>query len=445
MIVDINPSWKQHQAMQKLIDDITIYITFGGAGNGGKSWLGCMWLVSMCYMYPGTRYFIGREELKRLRDSTLITLFKVFKYYHIPIMDWKYNGQDHFIQFSNGSLITLMELKYLPSDPFYERYGSIEYTSGWIEEGGEIHFDAFDTLKSRINRWMNDEYNLPGKLLITCNPKRNWLYSLFYKPWKANKLPENCAFIQSLVGDNPYREKDSEQRLKDITNKAKRERLLYGNWNYEDEPDQLIQYIWLENCLSAKWEKGSQALGVDVARFGDDLSAISKWQGNRLTGLKSYDDFDIVAIATIVGNKIQEEKINTDLVGIDTVGLGAGVYDILNKQKMKCSEIVSGSSAVEEKDNEYLYFNLRSQMWWTAREEIRKKEISIYEEVPQLFEDLTAPKYEISGDKTIRIESKKDIKVRIGRSPDLGDAFVYGNWIRKPRAKKRRLVAVKLN
>jgi len=96
--------------------------------------------------YPGTKWFIGREELKRLRESTLITFYKVCKMFGIrKDIDFKYNG----------SRIDLLDLRFLPSDPLYERYGSIEYTGGWIDEGGENLFpkkELFEMLTQKTKK-----------------------------------------------------------------------------------------------------------------------------------------------------------------------------------------------------------------------------------------------------------------------------------------------------
>ncbi len=434
MKVDIESSQKQYDAFNTLNDNDIEYLLFGGGANGGKTWMGWVWLIGLCYTYPQTRYFVGREELKRLKASTLITFFKIMNFYNIPKNDFNYNAQYGTIKHKNGSQIDLLDLKYLPSDPLYERYGSAEYTSGWIEEAGETHFDAFDTLKSRINRYSNDKYGIKGKLLLTCNPKKNWLYTTFYKPYQHHTLPDNMAFIQSLVTDNDFREEGSVEKLQGITNKAKRERLLFGNWDYEDEPDQLINYEWLDASLGVEHTKGNRVLGCDVARFGDDKSVIAQFDGNNFDYMKFYEGLRTNEFADKIITHASARHISADKIGVDVVGLGAGTVDSLFEKNWRVKEIISGAAAKKIINDEgYKFNNLRSQMWWYAREELRKGEIRVDKMNDLLFEDLTAPKYEISGDKEIKIESKKITKKRIGRSPDLGDAFVYANWIRKHR------------
>ena len=192
--VELKPTKKQHQAFQKLFDDKTREVYFGGAAGGGKSYLGALWLIQNCYRYPGTRWFIGRNELSRLKKSSYVTFQKACTNLGIPRSDWRLNGQDNFIEFNNGSVIDLLDLVHKPSDEMYERFGSLEYTGGWIEEAGEVNETAYEVLKSRIGRYRNDDYDLyPAKLLVTCNPKKNWLYREVYKPWKEKRLIQTTS------------------------------------------------------------------------------------------------------------------------------------------------------------------------------------------------------------------------------------------------------------
>jgi hypothetical protein len=423
----------QLKAYELLTDDKKEYVAFGGGANGGKTWLGCLWLQGNCLRYPGTRWFIGRVELKRLKKTSFATFKKASNFYNISDR-WKFNGQENAIYFDNGSVIEFLDLKYMPSDPLYERFGSLEFTGGWIEEAGEVDFGAFDVLKSRVGRWDNDKYGIIGKIYITCNPKKNWLYKYFYLPWKYGRLKEEYAFIQSLVTDNVYREKNSIKKLESIIEKSRKERLLYGNWDYEDEPDQLILYEWLQKDV--KVVKGKKFVGVDVARYGDDLSVILELQGNKINKMESIAGRSIDKVADWVKMRIVKDRIDSGNVGIDTVGLGAGVYDILKRNGFYCKEIISGDKAPTYK--KYSFQNLRSFMWWLVREQIRKGKLVLKGCDDKLAEDLTAPKYEIRGDKKIAVESKDQIKKRIGRSTDYGDAFVYAvymKWIRENRVK----------
>jgi hypothetical protein len=183
-------------------------------------------------------------------SSTYITWCKVCKHHNIPKDLWHLNGQYNYIEFSNGSRVDLLDLKYLPSDPLFERFGSLEYSDGAIEEAGEIHFLAYDVLKSRIGRHLNEEMNIPATLAITGNPKKNWTYSTFYLPSKNGNLPDDTLYVQALYADNPHTATMYGAQLKDIKDKSTRERLMNGNWEYEDDPTALIDYERINDLFS---------------------------------------------------------------------------------------------------------------------------------------------------------------------------------------------------
>lgn len=125
---------KQDEALRILTDGDHVEILYGGAAGGAKSWTGAVWLLFMCLCYPGTKWFVGRAELKRITQSTFLTFKRVCTMYGVPDELWNFNGQLNYIQFYNGSRIDFLDLQLKPSDPLYERYGSIEFTGGWIEE-----------------------------------------------------------------------------------------------------------------------------------------------------------------------------------------------------------------------------------------------------------------------------------------------------------------------
>src|SRR3990167_8359486 len=104
MKISLRPTLKQDEAYRKIFDDHTTELLFGGAAGPGKSWLLCEWETVQCVRYPGVRYLLGREELKQLKATTLITLFKVFKHHGLKVgTHCVYNAQSGVVKFWNCS------------------------------------------------------------------------------------------------------------------------------------------------------------------------------------------------------------------------------------------------------------------------------------------------------------------------------------------------------
>lgn len=423
----IRPTGKQHLAWTLLQDKVSKFILFGGAAGGGKSWLGCEWLMVFCFMYPGTKWFIGREELKRLRESTLLTFFKVLNHHGIPQEYYKYNGQDNYILFTNGSRIDLLDLRANPSDPLFERYGSAEYTGGWIEEGGEVDFHAFDTLKSRIGRHLNDKYGLLGKILITANPKKNWLYAYFYKPWRAGTLAPGYAFVQSLVDDNPYMESAYRDNLLTIADQSKKQRLLFGNWEYDDDPTALIAYEYMVDMFTNTVEDdGRRYLICDVARYGRDKTVLAYWEGLTWKETFVYEKQGIDQTAFKIKEIANKKVIPYSHILVDEDGVGGGVVDSLRGVVGFVANATPFDNAKGERDN---YQNLKAQCAYKLAEYINGHRIAVKTEDEQmkqlLVEELEQIKSKDSDkEKRLAIIGKDVIKEVLGRSPDYSDTML---------------------
>ena len=229
----IKLSDKQKQALEILQDNETNELLFGGAAGGAKSFLGCFWALKMCLKYPGTRWLIGRSILKTLKETTIKTLFEVLQMQEIPKQAYKYNAQTNELIFYNKSEIIFKDLFSYPSDPNFDELGSLEITGCFIDEAIQVKEKAKNIVKSRI-RFKLDEYNLIPKMLYTSNPGKGWLYKEFYKPYLKNTLPENKKFVQSLLTDNPYISEYYAENLESLDKESK-QRLLHGNWDYEQE------------------------------------------------------------------------------------------------------------------------------------------------------------------------------------------------------------------
>ena len=421
MNLTIKPLYKQHLAWEGLRTYNKVY--FGGGAGCGKSWWLCETRLINCLRYPGYKSFIGREELKRLMSSTYITWCKVCKYHNIPKDMWHLNGQYNYIEFTNGSRVDLLDLKYLPSDPLYERLGSLEYTDGAIEEAGEIHFLAYDVLKSRIGRHLNDEFNIPATLAITGNPKKNWTYSTFYLPAKNGTLSPDTLFVQALYRDNDHTAEVYGKQLADIKDKATRERLKDGNWDYDDDPTVMIDFEKINDLFSNDFAApGIMRIVADIARYGSDRAVITLWNGMRLVRYKALDISSLEDIKNIINAWRMSDKVGVSNILVDEDGVGGGIVDAL-----RCQGFVNNSSPVKP-----AYKNLKSECGYKLAEVI--SEIYIECELPEAEREMLSTElgmlktYDADKDGKLRIMPKEKIKESIGRSPDWLDIFIMRMW-----------------
>jgi phage terminase large subunit len=176
----------QSLALRLLHDPQVVELLFGGGAGGAKSFLVCIWMVLECRNYPGIHIGLGREELKRLKQTTVVTLLnKVHPLFGIQKDEYTYNAQDGLITYKNGSQIILLDMMFHPSDPLYDTFGSLELTHVVVEEVGEVQEKGVDVLNTRKNRYLNKEYGIVGKTVLTCNPTQNFIKDRFYKIYKS--------------------------------------------------------------------------------------------------------------------------------------------------------------------------------------------------------------------------------------------------------------------
>jgi phage terminase large subunit len=424
-ITDKGQNKKQDAALEALTCGKYREVLYGGAAGGAKSWTGASWLTFMCELYPGTRWFVGREELKRAKESTYVTFLKVFKAYGIEGV--RYNANDHYLLFDNGSRIDFIELKFYPSDPYYERFGSVEYTGGWIEEGGEINFGAFDVLKTRIGRHLNDQYGLRPVLFITCNPKKNWLYMEFYVPFIKSTLPITRVYIPALVQDNPNIEADYIAQLQSVKDKAKRERLLEGNWEYDDDPASLCDFDAINDLFTNEVSDPDRTgrISADLAMKGRDRFIAGLWRGLIVKVAIDQELSTGKSIETDLKKLMSEFHIGHSQTVVDSDGLGAYLESYLTG----IQEFHGGAKAFDEKE----YANLKSECAYKLAELINKRMIKIIctpEQREKIMQEVALLKsQDVDGDeKRKRIIDKKKMKEDLRRSPDYLDMLIMGMY-----------------
>jgi PBSX family phage terminase large subunit len=410
---------KQENAVYYLKDDSTTEVLYGGAAGGGKSALGCLWLIEMSQKYKGSRWLMGRSKLKTLKETTLNTFFDLAN--ELGLSDqFTFNAQSNTIFWNNGSEIILKDLFLYPSDPHFDSLGSLEITGAFIDECNQLVYKAWQVVKSRI-RYKLTEFDLIPKLLGSCNPAKNWTYKKFYKPDKANDLPKQRKFIQALPTDNPHLPQSYLDSLLEL-DKASKQRLYFGNWEYDNDPATIISY----DSILAYWNgnhvtpEGDHYLSIDVARKGKDKTVFRVWHGFVVVYRYSMDKSLINEIVDKAIQLQREYKITNQHTIADEDGVGGGVVDYLG-----CVGFVNNSRALMGEN----YDNLKSQCSILMAKKIERREVVELCNDGDV-QDVTSEEMEqvkikdIDKDSKLGVVPKDKVKEMIGRSPDDWDSIM---------------------
>lgn len=420
---------KQTQAIDYLEDDETTELLFGGAAGGGKSAFGVYWILKNAFKYPGTRWLIGRAHLKTLKETTLVSLFEVGKKQELVAgRHYQYNGQSNQIACAGGSVVLLKDLFTYPSDPNFDELGSLELTGAFIDEANQVSEKARNIVRSRI-RFRLDDYRLLPRTLYTCNPAKNWVYTDFYRPHRDGTLPKHRKFIQSLVDDNPFISKHYRDNLLAL-DKASKERLLYGNWEYDDDPAALIDYDKIIDCFSNSFvPEGESYITADIARFGSDKTIIGVWSGFRVK-IFTYQNKSVEEVANIIKDFQRRFKVPNSRTVADEDGVGGGVVDIV-----KCQGFVNNSSALNDEN----FNNLKSQCYFKLADRIMNSGLfidNVATEVREIIiQELEQVKqHDMDKDGKRKVLPKDKVKEIIGRSPDYSDMLMMREYFElKPK------------
>jgi hypothetical protein len=421
--LQFKPTIKQFKAWEFLTDNITTELGFGGAASGGKSWLLCVWLLFMCVAYPKTRWLMGRRELKNLKRTTLTTFFKVLNYYKLED-SCNYNAQDSIVYFKNGSEILLVDLGHMPSDPLYTRLGGLELTGAGVDEANEVNAMAIEIIKTRIGRYNNDKFDITPKIFETFNPNKGHVYHRYYKPYIEKSLPEHRQFIQALPADNPHTPASYIEQLQRADTITK-ERLLYGNFEYDDDPAKLLDYNEILDLFTNTPKQSEEKyISCDVARFGKDKTVIMLWEGLAVKRIITIDKSSVVEVADKIKQLAEENSVRRSHVVIDEDGVGGGVCDILEGS----FGFVNNSSPIEINNVRPNFANLKTQCAFEFSKLAKQGAISVSagaETKDLIIQELEQLKQKnIDSDNKIALVSKDQVKENIGRSPDYSDCLI---------------------
>lgn len=195
-----------------------------------------------------------------------------------------------------------------------------------------------------------------------------------------------------------------------------------GEFPAEGE-DQVISYALATSAIDRDVVDDTDeiVMGVDVARYGTDLTCLVKRKGNRVLSVETLAGRSVMEVVGKIVSDLREDNIK--MVVVDEVGIGAGVVDRLLELK-SAGEIgceVLGVNTGEKAIDRAVYYNRRTELWFVLRDYLKEACIPNNDD---LVADLVSTKYRYTSDARYQVESKDDVKKRLGRSTDLADALM---------------------
>ena len=280
----------------------------------------------------------------------------------------------------------------------------------WIEEGQSISKDSWDVLNPTIRKkgsqiWVSmnrEEENDPIWVAVASNPdEKTYVCKVNY--YDNPYCPDDMKYLA---------ERCKEQDYDDYLHIWEGEPIQQGN-------TKLIGAKAVKAAFEPKMDGSTSPLviGLDIARFGDDATVFCFRKGRWCFKFEEYTKKDTVEIANIATNLIRELK--PARLFLDDGGVGGGVYDMLKDRGF--GEIVRGVNFGARAIDDERYANRRAEMWDAVREWLTGN-VQLPKD-DKLLDDLCSvnKKYDQKG--RLQLESKDDVKKRLGRSPDKADAL----------------------
>lgn len=367
-------------------------------------------------LIPNNLGIVFRKEFTDLRDSTI----KDFEKY----TGLKVNSQRDVI-LPNGSVIMFRHI---------EELNNIQNVNlGWylLEQGDELDSDLeFFLLFGRLRRDLKPtqefiDLGLPVRSgFVIANAGDNWIKPL----WKDRKLDESSLEEATTWDNQDVLPKDFLDSLR-ILEKTKPEiykQYVMNDWSVTADQFILIKpamFDLLKGVIFYR-EYNKRVVSCDPATGGDECVIYVLENGKQLDENILHIN-DTMKIAGEMVVMAQRYGIND--FAVDAIGIGKGISDRLSEMGKRVNAICSA----DKSSNDERFYNLRTEMWWYAMEQIQAREID-YPQDEELRKQLSSVRYKvINSNGKIQLEPKDETKKRLGRSPDRADAFIYGLWALK--------------
>ncbi len=217
---------KQTEAMNALQSELYNFILYGGAIRGGKSVWGLSSLLIMCKIFPHSRWCVIREDMEKIRTTTIPSFKKLEPSGKLKESPFEYTHP-------NGSVIIFKSENY-KQDKDFDWMKGLEVNGFLFEEINECQEKCLYKAFERAGSWIIPHSKVQPKpiILATCNPTFGWVKSVVYDKYKKNELPSDWLYIPAKITDNPHL---PQAYIDNLNNLPKFEYMVYveGNWDVQ--------------------------------------------------------------------------------------------------------------------------------------------------------------------------------------------------------------------
>jgi phage terminase large subunit len=376
----------------------THYVLTGGRGSAKSYTIGNTILIAGM---EETEKVMNTREIQNSIKESVHSLFEeqIFKY------KFPYTVKDEYIYNPFSKTYFLFRGLWRNVDSIKSIPG---ITLAWQEEAHSISQKSLKKLIPTIIR------NPGARLLWTLNPDLDTdpVYEYFFFPKKR----DDTFYLHTTFEDNPY---CSSEIIEDAARMKSNDYAGYchtylGELNSQGDNVLITIPEYNLACERIISDEGAVQFGVDLARYGDDDSVISKRKGHKLLKVTPYHHKSGTEIAGIIMNEVGDKSIP---IKMDGTGIGGPICDIVKDAGYNVIEINFGEKA-SDPDR---YNNVISEMWKYFKENIADYNL-IRDD--QLKKELTRRKYKYNSKGQFCIESKEDYKKREGKSPDHADSVL---------------------
>ncbi|HPS55151.1 MAG TPA: hypothetical protein PLP05_06110, partial [Sedimentisphaerales bacterium] len=243
----------------------------------------------------------------------------------------------------------------------------------------------------------------------------------------VDKLAQsNYAYIPALPTDNQYLPEGYLDILKKAFGHRKEllEAYLQGRWDCFDGERQVIKNSWVTWAKNKTifFPKTKRIVSCDPARFGNDETVIYVIENSKIIDEEFFGQKDTYFTAGRL-NTMSLKHGDIPII-IDRDGpVADGIPTNLNSWGRKVIEYFGSNTSTKNE----LCYNTRAEAWDYTAKQFSEGNVVFNSNDDELVSQLCTPNYDIKNGKLI-IEPKTEVKKRLGRSPDRGDAYVMGQW-----------------